>query len=143
MFGPPLFSAPIYWRTDVPLRQKTTLTKHSAPIVFRGFFCVRSAITFGAGGFGAPIVLADYKEDDWVRCAPRLFSCQSPINWALRTGNRNMLQKRQRFHKKINRHWSPRSGTTFEHLLASRPPLFFIGHYLKEVLRREIQGLKV
>ena len=35
--------------------------------VSRIFFCVRSAITIGAGGFGAPIVLADYKEDDWFR----------------------------------------------------------------------------
>jgi hypothetical protein len=36
-----------------------------------------------------------------------------------------MLQKRQRLHKNTNRHPSPRSGTTFEHLPASRPPLIF------------------
>jgi hypothetical protein len=37
------------------------------------FFCVRSATPIGAGCIGAPIVLAEYKEDDCVRCA-------SPIN---------------------------------------------------------------
>ena len=45
--------------------------------------------------------------------ALRLFSSQSPINLALQTGNGNTLQKRQRAHKKINRHRSPRSGTLF------------------------------
>ncbi len=38
------------------------MTRHDAPIFF---FRVQSAITIGAGGIGAPIVLADYKEDDW------------------------------------------------------------------------------
>ena len=37
------------------------------------FFCVRSAITIGAGCIGAPIVLAEYKEDDRVRCASPIF----------------------------------------------------------------------
>ncbi len=50
--------------------------------------------------------------------APCLFSYQSPINWALQTGYGNTMQKRRRLHKKINRHRSPRSGTTFE------PPSF-------------------
>ncbi len=48
-----------------------------------------------------------------VFSAPRLFSYQLPINWALQTGNGNTLQKRRRAHKKINRHRSPRSGTLF------------------------------
>jgi hypothetical protein len=34
-------------------------------------------------------------------------------------------------HKKINGQLSPRSGTNIYHLPASRPTLFFIGHYLK------------
>jgi hypothetical protein len=36
------------------------------------FFRVRSAIPFGEGCIGAPLVLSDYKQDD---CAP----CASPI----------------------------------------------------------------
>ncbi len=50
------------------------LTKHGKPIMFPGFFFrVRSAITIGAGGIGAPVVLADYKQDDRVRCASPIF----------------------------------------------------------------------
>ncbi len=45
-------------------------TRYSEPIIFFG---VWSAITIGAGCIGAPIVLADYKEDDCVRCASPLF----------------------------------------------------------------------
>ena len=37
------------------------------------FFHVRSAITIGAGCIGAPLVLADYKEDDCVLCASPIF----------------------------------------------------------------------
>jgi hypothetical protein len=37
------------------------------------FFRVRSAITIGAGGIGAPLVLADYKQDDRVWCASPIF----------------------------------------------------------------------
>jgi hypothetical protein len=37
------------------------------------FFHVRSAITIGAGGIGAPIVLAEYKVDDCVPCASPFF----------------------------------------------------------------------
>ncbi len=122
--------APIYWRTDVPLRQQAMFTKHGKPIMFCGFFFMFGPpFLLAAGGIGAPIVLADYKEDDCVR-PPHLFSYQSPINWALQTGNGNTLKKRRRLHKKINRHRSPQSGTTFEHLPASRPQSFFIGHYL-------------
>jgi hypothetical protein len=52
-------------------------TKLGKLIMFRGFFChVRSAITIGAEGIGAPIVLADYKEDD---CVPRASPIFIPI----------------------------------------------------------------
>ncbi len=40
-------------------------------------------------------------------------------------GNGNSLKKRRQQNYNANRHQSPRSGTTFEHLSASRPPLFF------------------
>jgi hypothetical protein len=99
---------------------------------------VRCAISNGAGGICAPKIfklsfadffscsvrhyywrrvhrcaniLADYKEDDCVRCASP--SYQSPINCALQTGNGNTLKKRRWLHKNINRHRSPRSGTIF------------------------------
>jgi hypothetical protein len=42
-------------------------------LCFADFFHVRSAITIGAGGIGAPLVLADYKQDDRVRCASPIF----------------------------------------------------------------------
>jgi hypothetical protein len=42
--------------------------------MFRGFFFhVQSAITIGAGYIGAPLVLADYKEDERVRSASPIF----------------------------------------------------------------------
>jgi hypothetical protein len=48
------------------------LARHGAPTIFKlcfaDFFRVRSAITFGARCIGAPLVLADYKEDDGVWC---------------------------------------------------------------------------
>ncbi len=75
---------------------------------------------FGTPGcIGLPWVLADYKRI--VFGAPRLFSCLSPINWALHTGNGTTLKKRQRLDKRVNRHWSPQSGTIFEYLPASGP----------------------
>jgi hypothetical protein len=38
--------------------------------MFRGFFFpFRSAISIGAGCIDAPLVLADYKKDEGVRCA--------------------------------------------------------------------------
>jgi hypothetical protein len=46
------------------------LTRHSAPIIF---FRVRSATPIGAGCIGAPIALAEYKEDDCVWCASPIF----------------------------------------------------------------------
>ena len=42
-------------------------------VCFADFFCVRCAITIGAGGIGAPLVFADYKQDDRVRCASPIF----------------------------------------------------------------------
>jgi hypothetical protein len=42
-------------------------------LCFTVFFHVRSAITIGAGGIGAPLVFADYKEDDCVWCASPIF----------------------------------------------------------------------
>jgi hypothetical protein len=42
-------------------------------IMFRRFFHVRFAITFGAGCIGVPLVLADYKQDDRVPCASTIF----------------------------------------------------------------------
>jgi hypothetical protein len=45
-------------------------------LCFADFFHVRSAITIGAEGIGAPIVLADYKEDD---CVPRALPFFIPV----------------------------------------------------------------
>ncbi len=104
------------------------LTRHCAPIIqfklcFADFFV-----------FGPPLLLAQgasVRQYYWqivrkmiVFNAPRLFSYQSPINWALHTGKGNTLQKRQRLHKKINRHRSPRSTTAFKHLQLLDPPRF-------------------
>jgi hypothetical protein len=44
-----------------------------ANYVSRIFFRVWSAIIIGAGGIGTPLVLADYKQDDHVRCASPIF----------------------------------------------------------------------
>ncbi len=132
------FSSIISNEAGASVRQYIGAPIHPAPIsnldqawcaknISRILFCVRSAITIGAGGFGAPIYWRIIRKMIGFG-APRLSSYQSPINWALQTGNGNMLQKTRRLHKKINRHRSPRSGTTFEHLPASRPPSFFIGH---------------
>ncbi len=53
------------------------LTRHGAPIIFKlcftDFLCVRSAIILGAGCMGAPLVLADYKEDDRIWSASPIF----------------------------------------------------------------------
>ena len=58
------------------------LTRHSGLIIF---FCVRSATPIGAGCIGAPIVLAEYKVDDCVRCASPIFK---PIAYLLSFTNR-------------------------------------------------------
>jgi hypothetical protein len=79
------------------------------------FFRVQSAITIGAGGIDAPLVLANYKQDDRVRCASPIFML---ITYYLGFANRNgnMLKKRQRQHQKVNRHRSPQSSNS------SQPP---------------------
>ncbi len=58
--------------------------------------------------------------------APHLFSSQSPINWALHTGNGNTLKNRRRPHYiyKLSRHWSTRSETISISSLLPDPPLF-------------------
>ena len=53
-----------------------TLASFSTPLVFHWSLplnYVRSATPIGAGCIGAPIVLAEYKEDDCVRCASPIF----------------------------------------------------------------------
>ncbi len=52
------------------------------------FFRVRSAIYIGAGCIGAPLVLADFKESEPVRCASpvfMLFSSIALVRYHLRT----------------------------------------------------------
>ncbi len=90
MFGPPLFKnfndcllriitfidgardigAPIYWRRGASVRKYIGAPMSPAQ---QNFFRVRSATPIGAGYIGAPIVLAEYKEDDCVRCASPIF----------------------------------------------------------------------
>jgi len=137
-----------YWRTDAPCanrnggpNRKRKLLAHRAwsalPIGGGGHRCANKLAHWkrnnlhvnNAGGVEAYILHVSKRHTEQFG-PPRLFSYQSPINWALLTGHGNTLQKRRRLHKKINRHRSPRSGTTFEHLPASRRPSFFIGHYL-------------
>ena len=74
------------------------LTRHCAPKIFKFcfpdfFFPVRTATPIGAGCIGAPIVLAEYKEDDPVRCASPIFK---PIAYKLSFTNR----KRKYFEEK-------------------------------------------
>jgi hypothetical protein len=74
------------------------LARHVAPIVFNYvsqiFFHVRPAITIGARSIGAPFVLADYKEDDRVRCASPIFK---PIAYKLGStkGKRKYVVEKQ------------------------------------------------
>jgi hypothetical protein len=63
--------------------------------VSRIFVRVWCAITIGAGGIGAPLVLADYKYDDRVRCPLCLLTCQSHNNLSVRGGNGNSRRQRQ------------------------------------------------
>jgi hypothetical protein len=75
------------------------LTRHSALIIFnyvlRISFHVQSAITIGAGCIGAPLVLADYKEDDCVLCASPIFMLIA-YHLGLQPGNGNSSKKRRR-----------------------------------------------
>jgi hypothetical protein len=41
--------------------------------MFRRFFSCQSAITIGAGSIGAPLAMADYKEEDRIRCVLPIF----------------------------------------------------------------------
>jgi hypothetical protein len=106
--------APIYWRTDPPCTPTRLVLERDTSSYF-SISCNKFHIAYWrTEHFGAPC----------------LFSSQSPINWALQTGNGNTLQKTRRLDRKVNRHRSPRSVAIFEHLPASRPLSFFIGHYL-------------
>jgi hypothetical protein len=66
-----VFGAPL------PIRNGAGPGGIGAPIIFKlcfaDFFHVRSAITISAGCISAPLVLADYKEDDHVRCPSPIF----------------------------------------------------------------------
>jgi hypothetical protein len=63
-----------------------TLCANNIQILFRRFFFpVRTATPIGAGCIGAPIVLAEYKEDDRVRCASPIFK---PIAYKMSFTNR-------------------------------------------------------
>jgi hypothetical protein len=72
---------PIYWRRGASVRQYIRAPMSPAPIgnahqaqcANNFFFRVRSATPIGAGCIGAPIVLAEYKEDNCVRCASPIF----------------------------------------------------------------------
>ncbi len=120
-----VFGAPIYWRGGH--RCANILAHRCAPPPIGNADQAQCANNFFFM-FDRPLLLAQgasVRKQYWrimrnmiVFRAPRLFSYQSPIDWALQTGNGNTLQKRRQLHKKINRHRSPRSGTTFEHLPA-------------------------
>jgi hypothetical protein len=62
-----MFGVPLVMAQGASVRQKYL------NYVSRIFFHVRSAITIGAGYIGAPLVLADYKEDECVRSASPIF----------------------------------------------------------------------
>ncbi len=105
-----------------PLRQKLWRTEHEKKII--GSLCLVRIAYWRRGTLvrqyiGAPIHPAHWKRNNLhvnyaggvEACilhvskrrteqfgAPRLFSYQSPINWALQTGNGNTLQKRRRQH---------------------------------------------
>ncbi len=121
--------APIYWRTDAPCATTIGAPMPPGPIVLahwkRNNLHVNNA---GVTSFTSPIGGPNQKKFKKRRTeqfgVPHLFSYQSPINWALQTGNGNTLKKRRCLLKKIYRQRSPRSDTTFEHLPASRPPHF-------------------
>ncbi len=84
------FGAPIYWRTEAPLRQYIGAPRPP---------CTSTLL----------VLERDKSSDFSISCnkfhiaywrtehvgAPCLFSSQSPINWALQTGNGNTLRKRR------------------------------------------------
>jgi hypothetical protein len=83
-----------YWRTDAPCANSNggpNTKKNPGNIIWILLaHSVWSALPIGGGDIGAPISTSFG--------APHLFSYQSPIKWALQTGNRNTLKKRWRLH---------------------------------------------
>ncbi len=69
----------------VPMSPAPIGNAHQAQCANNFFFRVRSSTPIGAGCIGAPIVLAEYKEDDCVRCASPIFI---PIAYQLSFSNR-------------------------------------------------------
>jgi hypothetical protein len=98
-------------------------------LCFADFFPVRSAITIGAGGIGAPLVFADHKQDGRVQCASPIFML---IAYNLGFTNR----KRKNVEEKTTATLKSKqtsTATVRRHLLTvvSLPTtLIFITHYL-------------
>jgi hypothetical protein len=107
--------APIYWRTDPPVhRVDRVLGFLSSRLnwdpnhLTRRWVCPPlwcqggTHLLAGEGVGGVPILANRQKKFKKRRTehfgAPRLFSSQSPINWALHTGNGNTLKKKRRQH---------------------------------------------
>ena len=107
--------APIYWRTDPPVhRVDRVLGFLSSRLnwdpnhLTRRWVCPPlwcqggTHLLSGEGVGGVPILANRQKKFKKRRTehfgAPRLFSSQSPINWALHTGNGNTLKKKRRQH---------------------------------------------
>ncbi len=110
-----------YWRTDAPCANRSGRPNMKKIVLAH---CAWSALTTGGGGRHyywrtdppcTPTLLVlegDTSSDFSISCnkfhiaywrtehfgAPCLFSSQSPINWALQTGNGNTLRKRRRQH---------------------------------------------
>jgi hypothetical protein len=88
--------APIYWHTDAPRTIAIGAPIHPAPLVLAHW--KRNILHVNNAGCVEAYILHVSKRRTEQFGAPRLFSYQSPINWALQTGNRNRLQKRRRQH---------------------------------------------
>ncbi len=111
-----------YWRTDVPCANSNGGPNRKKKLLAH---CVWSGLPIGGGGHRCANILTHRSHPaHWKRNnlhvnyagdveayilhvskrrteqfgAPRLSSYHSPINWALQTGNGNMLQKRRRQH---------------------------------------------
>jgi hypothetical protein len=104
--------APIYWCTDPPVHRVDRVLgflssrlnwNPNNPQMSVSPPLVPGGDTFACRGVGrVPILATDKKnfKKRWTEHfgAPRLFSSQSPINWALQTGKGNTLKKKQRQH---------------------------------------------
>ncbi len=123
------------------------LTRHCAPIIFKFwfadfFFPVRTAtpIGTGTGNIGAPIVLAEYKEDDRVRCASPIFK---PIAYKLCFTNR----KRKYFEEQTTATLKIKQtsiATVRNHILSIAcflTPLFF--HWSLPLKKSSVVSLKI